>query len=388
MSEAVELFHGPGGWAEGMKLLGGPAALGVEWDAAAVATARAAGHRVLLADVAACRPGRRRRGLIASPPCPGFSRAGKGLGRRDLPRIVELAHVLQGDVPQDGWADDRSALTLEPVRWALAVEPEWIALEQVPDVLPVWEALGDRLRGLGYSVWTGLVFAERYGVPQTRTRAVLIASRVRGVGEPVATHQRYYPPGHRARDMPSMDEMALPRWVSMAQALGWGMTERPYPVVASSRTTGGPDKEKVGGGSAARAVLYREQAEGRWMVQNARSGATVRHEGEPAPTITAGHDHAERSWVFDRPATTVAGDPRVWAPGDKVNADDLRRGHEHYQERRGDRAIRVSIEEAAVLQSFRPDYPWQGTKTKRFQQVGNAVPPLLAAAVLREAIGL
>jgi DNA (cytosine-5)-methyltransferase 1 len=195
MSDVVELFHGPGGWAEGMKLIGGPAALGVEWDAAAVATARAAGHRVLLADVAACRPGRRRRGLIASPPCPGFSRAGKGLGRQDLPRIVELAHVLAGDVPRDGWADERSPLTLEPVRWALAVEPEWVVLEQVPDVLPVWEAIGERLRGLGYSVWTGLVYAERYGVPQTRTRAVLIASRVRVVGEPVATHQRYYPPG-------------------------------------------------------------------------------------------------------------------------------------------------------------------------------------------------
>ena len=50
--------------------------------------------------------------------------------------------------------------------------------------------------------------------------------------------------------------------------------------------------------------------------------------------------------------------------------------------------MRVECWEAGVLQSFRPDYPWQGAKTRAYQQVGNAVPPRLAAHVLAEAIGL
>lgn len=50
----------------------------------------------------------------------------------------------------------------------------------------------------------------------------------------------------------------------------------------------------------------------------------------------------------------------------------------------GENAIRVTIEEAATLQSFPDDYPWQeaGTRTAAFQCIGNAVPPLMARGVL------
>lgn len=49
-------------------------------------------------------------------------------------------------------------------------------------------------------------------------------------------------------------------------------------------------------------------------------------------------------------------------------------------------AIRVSVEEALVLQSFPADYPVQGGKGKAFEQVGNAIPPLLAWHVLCAAL--
>lgn len=44
------------------------------------------------------------------------------------------------------------------------------------------------------------------------------------------------------------------------------------------------------------------------------------------------------------------------------------------------------MNEAGMLQSFPPDYPWSGTA--QAQQVGNAVPPLFGAHLLSAALGL
>tara|TARA_R110001606_G_scaffold153275_1_gene294349 strand:- start:3425 stop:4375 length:951 start_codon:yes stop_codon:yes gene_type:complete len=43
---------------------------------------------------------------------------------------------------------------------------------------------------------------------------------------------------------------------------------------------------------------------------------------------------------------------------------------------------RLTVEECARLQDFSADHPWQGTKTARYRQVGNAVPPTLARVVV------
>jgi DNA (cytosine-5)-methyltransferase 1 len=73
----------------------------------------------------------------------------------------------------------------------MAVQPANICLEQVPDVLPFWELIARWLRTQGYNVWAGCLSSERYGVPQTRERAIVIASRERAVSAPAATHTAY-----------------------------------------------------------------------------------------------------------------------------------------------------------------------------------------------------
>jgi DNA (cytosine-5)-methyltransferase 1 len=371
----IDQFAGPGGWSEGLKALG-YSELGIEWDEDACATARAAGHERLLADVAALTPSDFAPcwGMIGSPPCPTFSNAGKGAGRRDMEHVIACALELAAgnDTRAEHRAaceDERSMLVVEPLRWALALRPEWIALEQVPPVLELWTMFGHILEQHGYSVWVGVLEAERYGVPQTRERAILMASRVRTVHPPRPTHQRYVG-GQPQRHDVTLEGEILP-WVSMAEALGWGMTERPsITLTAGSNRQGGPDP--LDGGSGARATLRQERERGAWALR-----MTTMPNSAKRPV-----DAASCQWVHERPSTAVCGDPRIFPPGWRGSPEDYASGDG--PTRAGTNAIRVTQEEAAILQSFRSDYPWQGNKSKQFQQIGNAVPPLLARAVLAE----
>lgn len=284
-------------------------------------------------------------------------------------------------------------------RWIEDLRPRWIACEQVPAVLPIWRAYCRLLDELGYSTWTGILNAANYGVPQTRRRAILIASLDRHVDGP--------PPTHAKDPVPSLFGEPLP-WVTMADALGWS-GEVGFPRLDDLGTFALTEKARswvLNTGRRWKPGGTREDAQtvdpdeqpaptltsvsGRqWQIRaGSESGArtTRRAVDEPAPTLAFGN--AYNDWIFERPSTTILGDPRVWPPGHKINQDDRDRlgddeAKDRYGDRAGSEAIRLSIEDALVLQSFPADYPVAGSKTKQFEQIGNAIPPLLAEHVLR-----
>lgn len=325
--------------------------------------------------------------LIASPPCQTFSMAGGGAGRRALDEVLGLIRSGLFRHPHELRAfgerhDPRTALVLTPLAHVARDTPRLVVFEQVPTVLPVWEACAEVMRGWGYSVVTGNLQAEQYGVPQTRKRAILIARWDGEARMPTPTHSRYYP-----HDPKRLDPGVLP-WVSMADALGWGRTLRPSVTV----TGGGTET----GGAEPLAKLAREVAASDWvgreyMTANDRlSNAARRHIDLPAPTITAGHDSGNRKWTSDRPSPTVVTSRRAEGGmliGRQLGDGDDRRdigGHVGGGGLKPGQlpGVRVTPEEAAVLQSYPADFPFQGTKTKRFLQIGNAVPPKLAEAIL------
>jgi DNA (cytosine-5)-methyltransferase 1 len=398
----IDLYAGPGGWDEGMRNAGIHDVIGIEWEPNACVTAKAAGHARIRADVSRSPilPGTAVDGLVASPPCQAWSMAGKRQGEHDRVQVHHLidAYAAGSDDIGTGWADPRSHHAAQPIRWVRDLRPRWVCFEQVPPVLGLWQHASDVLRRWGYSTWTGVLNSADYGVPQTRERAVLMARLGKPVHPPAPTHAKH-PEG---ADL--FGGELLP-WVSMAEALGWPADTEIVSNYNSGGVLGNPgrrnadepsftltskaDRTKVmlhtnrdqrPDGSrqvidpqAVPAPTLTGKSGGQWVLRNGTNACT-RPADQPAGTLFFGARLNNVSWVHERPATTVAGDPRISAPGHRDRAGG---------ERQHEKSIRITMADAAVLQSFPADYPWQGTKTAQFLQVGNAVPPRLAEAVVR-----
>lgn len=109
----------------------------------------------------------------------------------------------------------------------------------------------------------------------------------------------------------------------------------------------------------------------RQWVKRERSGDRSEEGFDPSAMPSQAFTSKARSWTVERPSTSVMADPRIFQPG----------GH-HEPGQQSQNAVTVTVTEAALLQSFPADYPWQGSRTAQFTQIGNAVPPLMGRAVL------
>ncbi|RBM06611.1 DNA cytosine methyltransferase [Streptomyces sp. PT12] len=246
----VDLFAGPGGLDVAAEKLGIPT-VGIEWDESACATRNAAGLTTVHGDVRSYGPANFREAdvLAGGPPCQTFTVAGTGVGRRALDDVLRFVKrmVAREDREQikndlGNLKDERTGLVLEPLRWALEAIDERrtpyraIVLEQVPAVLPVWEAYAEALRSEGYSVDCGILQTEAFGVPQTRRRATLVARLGdEKVALPSPTHRIYRKGVPRESGDPS-----LAPWRTMADVIN-----RPSPfIVISNYGTGGDPKAR------------------------------------------------------------------------------------------------------------------------------------------------
>lgn len=205
------------------------------------------------------------------------------------------------------------------------------------------------LAELGYSAVAAIVNAADYGVPQTRRRAVLIASLDHEVALPEPTHAEGGAGG-------------LPPWVPMAAV------PELAPFVAGADLMPG---------------TYAYRADG----NRRRYAADL----EPAPTVAFGHDSAAWQWVLNTGRDWKPGGSRDDAqtiPLDQPAPTVAGAGSQWQWRMPGEAAVRVTVAEAGVLQTFPADYPWTGPSHARYQQVGNAVPPRLAAHLVAAAAGL
>ncbi|MCV6974487.1 DNA cytosine methyltransferase [Mycobacterium bourgelatii] len=238
----IDLFAGPGGLDVGATWLGIPVT-GIELDEGACATRAAAGLDTVQGDVRVYGPSDFPDAtvLTGGPPCQTFTVAGKGTGRRVIEQITRSVTAMADDPGAHsarGWStDERTELILEPMRWALLalkanVPFEAIVLEQVPAVLPVWEAFREVLQNHDYNCAVGILRSEEFGVPQTRRRAILIARHGGGkVDLPVPTHDTF------RKGSPNQGAIGREPWVSMGHAL---TRESSFTVISNYGSGGNP----------------------------------------------------------------------------------------------------------------------------------------------------
>lgn len=238
--------------------------------------------------------------------------------------------------------DERWALLLDFQRLATSVKPEIVTMENVAGLAKqeIWHSFVSTLEKEGYSVSSRLVNCEKFGIPQTRKRLVLLASLKGPITLKDPTHGQV---------------------ISVRQAIGKlpqisaGEQNSDDPLHVSSKLS--PLNLKR---------IKKSRPGGTWRdwPKSLRAKCHQKTSGKTYPSV-----YGRMEW--EKPAPTITTQCYGYGNG--------RFGHPEQ-----DRAI--SLREAAIIQSFPIEYSFFKDKddisfSHLGRLIGNAVPPKLGNAI-------
>lgn len=263
--------------------------------------------------------------VVGGPPCQGFSVAGKMDPNDPRSRhVFDFLGMVERVQPK--------AFVMENVK-ALAMNKRWAGT--IADIRKKAEEIG-------YKTYLKVLNSSDYGVPQARERMFLVGFKDHSV-------EYEYP------------EPTCDKPVTVAEAFKAlpAIGEHGNDQTCSAKIT--PAKEPILRQSPYAGMLFNGQ--GRPMDVN-----------KPAPTLPATMG-GNRTPIVDQ--NTLVNGNQQWVEqyhsslmsgGSVVTSipSNLRR---------------ISVQEAAVIQTFPRDMPWHGSQSSRYRQIGNAVPPKMSFAV-------
>ena len=263
--------------------------------------------------------------VVGGPPCQGFSVAGKMDPNDPRSRhVFDFLGMVERVQPK--------AFVMENVK-ALAMNKRWAGT--IADIRKKAEEIG-------YKTYLKVLNSSDYGVPQARERMFLVGFKDHSV-------EYEYP------------EPTCDKPVTVAEAFKAlpAIGEHGNDQTCSAKIT--PAKEPILRQSPYAGMLFNGQ--GRPMDVN-----------KPAPTLPATMG-GNRTPIVDQ--NTLVNGNQQWVEqyhsslmsgGSVVTSipSNLRR---------------ISVQEAAVIQTCPRDMPWHGSQSSRYRQIGNAVPPKMSFAV-------
>lgn len=358
----ADLFCGAGGLSLGLTRAGFSVVMGIDQDKEALETHRSIFPGLTVDwDLSDDHNIQRTAELIreaevtavaGGPPCQPFSKAGRSM-LRDLVRSGRRAEL-----------DARRDLGQSFLRIISLARPSAVIMENVPDMalerdMMILRTMVDELEHLGYAVEGRVMETWRYGVPQFRSRLIIVGLR-----------------DGLAFDWPS----ASPDRVTVENAIG----DLPD-VEGGWRPEGGADGWAPYGGP-----LTRFQRSARADVDSAEATKVFDQITRPVRD-----DDAAAFAQMDSSTKYSDLDPDLKRYREDIFNDKYKRLNPHdlsrtitahiakdgywyihpYQDRT------LTVREAARLQTFPDHVRFAGPPTAAFRQIGNAVPPALAEAV-------
>lgn len=273
--------------------------------------------------------------VLGGPPCQGFSVAGKMDPNDPRSRhVFDFLGMVERVQPK--------VFVMENVK-ALAMNKRWAGT--IADIRKKAEEIG-------YKTYLKVLNSSDYGVPQARERMFLVGFKDHSV-------EYEYPEPTCDKPVTVADAFkALP-------AIG----EPGNDQTCSAKIT--PAKEPILRQSPYAGMLFNGQ--GRPMDVN-----------KPAPTLPATMG-GNRTPIVDQ--NTLANGDQQWV--EQYHASLMSGGSVATSIPSNLR--RISVQEAAAIQTFPRDMPWHGSQSSRYRQIGNAVPPKMSFAVAQsvaKALGL
>ncbi len=327
---SIDLFAGAGGLSIGLTRAGFKVSAAVEWlpDACETFSRQHSNADVREGDVGKMSF-RHLRGSITlvagGPPCQPWSTGGKRLGvddpRDGFPQFLRVLREIQPE-----------AFLIENVAGLVRGARQYY-FQQLLDNLQSLQSL-DEPTALGYRVSWKVLNAADYGVPQKRQRLVMVGMRDHKFQFPLPTH------GRQGR---------CP-WVPSGSVIGIEPFGEPNTAVVTYARKPDPRPDPYDG-----------------HVFN--GGGRPIDLGRPSPTLLAGMGGNKTPWVD------------VLGIVPEYHRHLLSGGEPHSGKVPG--ARRITVAEAARLQTFPDGMRFAGRPSSQYSQVGNAVPPLLAEVVGR-----
>ena len=263
--------------------------------------------------------------VIGGPPCQGFSVAGKMDPNDPRSRhVFDFLGMVERVQPK--------AFVMENVK-ALAKNRRWAGT-----ILDIRK----KAEEIGYKTYLDVLNSADYGVAQTRERMFLIGFRDHEVEYeyPESTVGEHVGVAQALRSLPPLGEPGND------QTCKAKVTTAKEPVLRQSPFAG---------------MLFNGQ--GRPMDMN-----------RPAPTLPASMG-GNRTPIVDQ--ETLESGSEQWVVGYHSSLMDGGKVADTVPSR----LRRISVQEAAAIQSFPKNMPWHGSQSSRYRQIGNAVPPKMAYAV-------